>query len=190
MTEPGLIALFVAPLNRAGIPYVVTGGVASVIYGEPRLTRDIDLVLALDVRDAERFAALWPADTFYVPPLEVIIEEARRAAHGHFKVIHHESTLRADVYLPGDDPLNRRAFAKAVPRRVDDVVVMLAPVEAVILNKLRCYTQGGSQRHLRDIRQMLEVSGALVDEAFLRDQTLALGLVDAMARARRFDPDA
>jgi hypothetical protein len=46
VNEPGLITLFVAPLHRAGIPYVVTGGVASVIYGEPRLTRDIDLVLA------------------------------------------------------------------------------------------------------------------------------------------------
>jgi hypothetical protein len=104
-------------------------------------------------------------------------------------MIHHDSTLRADVYLPGDDPLNRWAFANAVQRRVDDVDVMLAPVEAVILNKLRDDTQGGSQRHLRDIREMLEVSGALVDEAFLREQTVALGVVDAMAQARRFDPE-
>jgi hypothetical protein len=64
VSDLGLIALLVAPLSRAGIPYFVTDGVASVIYGEPRLTRDIDLVLALDVRDAERFAARWPADTF------------------------------------------------------------------------------------------------------------------------------
>lgn len=189
MSDLGLIALFVAPLNRAGIPYFVTGGVASVIYGEPRLTRDIDLVLALDVRDAERFAALWPADTFYVPPIEVIVEEAGRTAHGHFNVIHHESTLRADVYLPGDDPLNRWAFAHAVRRRVDDMDVMLAPVEAVILNKLRYYTLGGSTRHLRDIRQMLDVSGPLIDEAFLREQCDVLGLHDAMTHARAWDPN-
>jgi hypothetical protein len=56
------------------------------------------------------------------------------------------------------------------------------------LQKLRHYTLGGSQRQPRDIRQMLEVSGALVDEEFLREQTVALGLIDAMALSRRFDP--
>ena len=59
MTDPSLIALFVRPLNRLRIPYMVTGGVASVVYGEPRLTRDIDLVIDLHPRDARRFAEAW-----------------------------------------------------------------------------------------------------------------------------------
>jgi hypothetical protein len=36
---PDLIDLFVRPLDAVGIPYTVTGGVASVVYGEPRFTR-------------------------------------------------------------------------------------------------------------------------------------------------------
>jgi hypothetical protein len=47
MTEPSLISLFVRPLNQLRIPYMVTGGVASVIYGEPRFTREINLVIEL-----------------------------------------------------------------------------------------------------------------------------------------------
>jgi hypothetical protein len=45
MTDASLIALFVRPLNQLRIPYLVTAGIASVVYGEPRLTRDIDLVI-------------------------------------------------------------------------------------------------------------------------------------------------
>ena len=42
MSSPDLISLFIAPLNRLGVPYMVTGAVAAIIYGEPRLTNDID----------------------------------------------------------------------------------------------------------------------------------------------------
>jgi len=190
VNDANLISLFVQPLNALQIPYLVTGGVASVIYGEPRLTRDIDLVIALHARDAERFAHAWPADQFYVPPLEVIVEESERSAHGHFNVIHHESTMRADVYLPGDDALNRWALEHPVLRRVDDVEVALAPIEAVILSKLRYYQMGGSARHLRDIRQMLTISGDQVDVRFIEQWSRTLGVATEWREAERFDPDA
>ena len=35
-------------LERLGIPYMVTGGQAVLLYGEPRLTRDIDVTLGTD----------------------------------------------------------------------------------------------------------------------------------------------
>ena len=47
MSDPDLIGLFVEPLESVGISYMITGGVASVIYGDPRFTRDIDLVMQL-----------------------------------------------------------------------------------------------------------------------------------------------
>jgi protocatechuate 3,4-dioxygenase beta subunit len=47
-------------------------------------------------------ATAWSAADLYVPPVEVIEEESSRPAHGHFNVIHHDTTIRADIYLPGD----------------------------------------------------------------------------------------
>ncbi len=44
---PSLVGLFIAPLNRAGIEYMATGGLAAVVYGHPRLTLDVDLVIRL-----------------------------------------------------------------------------------------------------------------------------------------------
>jgi hypothetical protein len=42
MPEPKLYQIFVSNFNRLGIRYMVTGAVASIVYGEPRLTNDID----------------------------------------------------------------------------------------------------------------------------------------------------
>ncbi len=64
MVDASLMSLFVRPLNQLRIPYMVTGDVASVVYGEPRFTRDIDLVIALRPSDARRFADAWPAGEF------------------------------------------------------------------------------------------------------------------------------
>ena len=83
---PSLIGLFVEPLNPSSIDYMVTGGLASVIYGHPRLTLDIDLVIRLEPSMAAEFSRLWSAAEFYVPPVEVIVEESARPEHGHFNV--------------------------------------------------------------------------------------------------------
>jgi hypothetical protein len=186
VTDASLIALFVRPLNLLRIPYLVTGGVASVVYGEPRFTRDIDLVVRLTLRDATRFAGAWAGADFYVPPVEVIAEGSGRPAHGHFKVIHHHTAMRADVYLPGSDALNAWAFAHAVTRRIDEDDVVLAPIEAVILSKLRYYQMGKSDRHLRDIHQMLRISGDLVDRAVLERWAARLGVENEWQQAQAY----
>lgn len=186
MTDASLISLFVRPINQLRIPYMVTGGVASVVYGEPRFTRDIDLVVELRPRDARRFADAWSAADFYVPPVEVIEEESGRPAHGHFNVIHHQTAMRADIYLPGSDALNAWAFAHTVVRHIDDDEVCLAPIEAVMLSKLRYYQMGKSDRHLRDIQQMLRISGDLVDRPELERWAARLGVEGEWTQAQDF----
>lgn len=186
MTAPTLITLFVRPLNALRIPYMVTGGVASIVYGEPRFTRDVDLVIDLQPRDASRFAGAWTAAEFYAPPVEVIAEESSRPSHGHFNVIHQHSTMRADVYLPGDDALTAWGFAHKVVRRIDDDDVFMAPIEAVILSKLRYFQMGKSDRHLRDIHQMLRVSGELIDRPELERWATRLAVLDEWQQAQDF----
>ena len=39
------LAPFLQPLETLGLPYCITGSVAASVYGEPRLTADIDVVL-------------------------------------------------------------------------------------------------------------------------------------------------
>src|SRR6059036_2910294 len=135
MSLPDLISRFVRPLARLDIPYMVMGGVAAIIYSEPRYTQDLDLVMQLDADRAADFAAGFPRDEFYVPPIEVIEAEARRAAFGHFNLAHHETGLRADVYLAGDDPHHAWGLARRRQIVLRDETLWLAPVEYVILGK-------------------------------------------------------
>lgn len=180
---PSLVDLFVAPLNRAGIEYMVTGGLAAVVYGHPRLTLDIDLVIRLAAADARAFAALWPSAEFYVPPSEAIIAECAREEYGHFNLLHRSSGMRADVYLAGSDELQLWAVQHRVARQVGGEVVQFAPVEYVIAFKLRYYEAGGSDRHLRDVARMLEVSGSTVDRAVLDRWVERLHLEHAWSKA-------
>ena len=110
MNLPDFVGLFIRPLEALGIPYMITGGVASVIFGDPRFTRDIDIVLQLKPANAERLVSAFDLDAFYVPPLEALGREAARDRHGHFNIIHRGSALRADIYFLGDDPLHAWAF--------------------------------------------------------------------------------
>jgi hypothetical protein len=87
MTQPDFFSLFLHPLNSVDVPYMITGAVASTIYGEPRLTQDIDLVLDLDPSGVPRLTAAFRADQYYVPPDEALEEEAGRPSGGHFNLI-------------------------------------------------------------------------------------------------------
>lgn len=73
------------------------------------------------------------------------------------------------MYLAGDDPSNDAALAAR--RRVDAGAgdVWVAPPEYVIAHKLTCRRDGGSDRHVRDVRAMLAVSDALIDRALLAE---------------------
>ena len=167
MLEPELILRFVRPLNRGRIRYVVTGSVAAIFYGEPRLTHDVDLVVFLTDEDILRLGEVFPASDFYVPPAETISAEARREQRGHFNIIHFDSGFKADFYLTGRDELHQWAFRRKRTVQFEGEAVILAPPEYVILRKLEFYREGGSEKHLRDIRSMLAVSGDQMDKSEL-----------------------
>jgi len=186
MSAPDLYTHLLRPLNATGIPYMVSGGLAAIMYGEPRLTNDVDVVVALGAGDAERFAECFRSPDLYVPPTEVIREESARPAWGHFNVLHVPTALRADVYLLGDDPLGIWGMARRQSVTVADDVIWVAPIEYVILKKLIYYRDGGSERHLRDIAAMIRLSGEIRDDAALQSWLVRLGLEDEWALARQY----
>jgi hypothetical protein len=182
MPEPDLIELFARPLNQASIRYLISGSVAAMLYGEPRVTHDIDLVVFLRGEDASRLAALFPAPVLYVPPLAVILEELAREARGHINLIHVESGLKAHFYLAGRDELHAWAFRHARRYTIGPSVITLAPPEYVILRKLEYFREGGSEKHLRDIRAVLTISGEQLDRPALNEWMARLHLVAEWSR--------
>jgi hypothetical protein len=176
MPEADLFLLFVRPLQHASIRYIVTGSVAAIFYGEPRLTFDVDLVVFLNDEDIARLADLFPSSDFYLPPLEMIAGEARREMRGHFNILHLPTGFKADVYLTGRGELEAWAFRHQRRIEFEGEIVVLAPPEYVIVRKLEYYREGGSEKHLRDIRSIMAVSGEQLDQTALRDWLQRRGL--------------
>jgi len=174
MPAPEPLAPFLEPLERLGLPYCVTGSVAASVYGEPRLTADIDVVLLLKVSDIVAFRSAFPDSAYYVPPDETLRLELARASRGMFKFIHHVSQFKADIYLAGRDASHAWALAHRRRIRLGEGGAWIAPPEYVILRKLEFLRESGQDKHLRDIRFMLAASA--VDRAFLETEVTRLGL--------------
>lgn len=176
MPEPDLIQLFAEPLNQLGARYVVSGSVAAMLYGEPRMTHDIDFVIFLRVDHVPKLPEIYPPPEFYVPPASVIIAEIVRERNGHFNVIHADSGLKADFYTTNRDELHAWAFRNMKRYSIRGTEISLAPPEYVIIRKLEYFREGGSEKHLRDIRSMIAVSGEQLDRPALREWIQNRGL--------------
>jgi len=169
MLEPDLIELFVGPLQTASMRYFISGSVAAMLYGEPRVTHDIDLVVFLRANDIAKLPQLFPPPEFYVPPAEVIAAEMARQQHGCFNVIHADSSLKADFFTANRDEFHAWAFRNLKKYSARGLEVTLAPPEYVIVRKLEYFREGGSDKHLRDIRGMLNISGQQINQADLQE---------------------
>ena len=158
-THSNLFDIFVIPLNKSHIKYMTTGSVASIMYGEPRLTHDIDFVIFLTEKNIDQLYSLFPEENFYLPPKEVIRIELSRSFRGHFNIIHNKTGYKADIYLMGNDPLHIWGFKNRRKLQLNAGYIYLASPEYVIVRKLAYWEESKHEKHLRDIKAMLQIQG-------------------------------
>ena len=175
----------VAVLERCDVPYFVTGSVASIFYGEPRLTNDVDIVVELDVSRVHRMAAAWPTGFYFEP--ESALQALRPS--GQFNVIDPAAGLKADLIVASDGAFDRARFAMA--RTVEiapGASAWIAAPEHVILKKLQFYREGGSEEHLRDIAGILKISRDEIDRQEIDRWAPELGVEDLWRELSRRHP--
>jgi hypothetical protein len=175
--------------DEHGIRYFVTGAVAAIAYGEPRLTNDIDVVADLDEGKIARLKGCYPAAEFYFDE-----ESARRAVRtrSQFNIIHPGSGLKIDIMIARDDEFDQSRFRRARRLKpIEDTEVDFASPEDVILKKLDFYRQGHCDRHLRDIGGILKISADIIDLTYIEAWARKLGLEEIWAAVAKKaeDPD-
>jgi hypothetical protein len=175
MALPKTVALIADRLNATG----------AMTYGDYRATSDIDIIIVLAPSNVGKMGAAFPLDEFYCPPGDVISIEAARPERGHFNLIHHETGFKADIYVAGADALTRWAFMHRQKIPFDESTLWVAPPEYVIIGKLEFFREGGSEKHLRDIRGMLKATE--IDRAFLEKEVALRGLSEVWERCRSAD---
>ena len=174
MEQDELLRRVVEALERLRVPYLVTGSIATIFFGEPRFTNDIDIVVRVTPRTAGLLADEFPGPEFFIDR-----EAAREAAIAgrQFNLIHPGSGLKVDFIVAPDTPFNRSRFSRGL--RVlpaADLEASFATPEDVILMKMDFYRRGGSERHLRDIAGVLRISGDDLDHEYIRTWAERLGV--------------
>jgi hypothetical protein len=64
MDQAELLRRLVDKLERLNLAYFVTGSTATIVYGEPRFTNDIDIVVDLPIEFANAFCDSFPSEEF------------------------------------------------------------------------------------------------------------------------------
>jgi len=182
--NPNLFGLFASRLNDQKLNYMITGSVASIVYGEPRLTHDIDIVLDLNEFEIFSFVAAFPASEFYVAPIEVIRDEILRTERGHFNLIHIDTGFKADIFLKGKSDLHTWALQRTKKIDFQGTILSVAPPEYVVIRKLEYFKEGHSDKHLSDIKNILTASHDIIDIGFIDAYCVQHGLVELWQSVR------
>jgi hypothetical protein len=171
-----LLRRVVEVLEEQTVTYLLVGSLASGVYGEPRLTNDIDIVVEVGPAQAARLCQAFPAPEYYVS--DKAVQEAV-ATTGQFNVIHPASGNKIDFIIARRDPWGRSQISR---RRREQILPgregYTAAPEDVILGKLWYYQEGSSEKHLRDIAAMLQVSGDEIDTAYVDQWARQLGFAE------------
>lgn len=183
MVPSELLQSVVAVLERLGFRYFVTGSMATIFFGEPRFTNDIDIVVDLPATRIAEFCAAFPASEFYLSEETVHRAVSRR---GQFNIIHPNSGLKVDVMVPADSSFNRSRFSRAKRiRPASGFDAVFSSAEDVILKKMEAYREGGSEKHLRDIGGVLRISGEELDRGYIAEWADRMGTAEIWGEALR-----
>src|SRR4051812_30765463 len=117
MTEQLLLSDCLARLNRIGIPYYLTGSMASNFWGIPRTTHDLDFVICLDLSAVRAIVDVFKSD-FYVD--EQSVQAALRPPF-QFNVIDTRSALKVDFWVPGQSPFDQEMLRRRLLTDIDGV---------------------------------------------------------------------
>lgn len=161
-------------LERESVPYRIVGSMASMIYGEPRFTNDVDILVDLPLGKIDALCQEFPSPDFYISA-----EAAREAVttRKQFNLLHLPSGFKADLILTTDTEFSRLDISQG--RRVKSegfYDAMFASPENVILKKLIFYQNGGSDKHLRDCASILLVQEHKINQTYLEQWAGKLGV--------------
>lgn len=173
---------FVEALERAGVPYMLTGSYASTFHSLPRATRDLDFVIAPTREQIRALVAEFPRDRFYVDERAAL---DALDSHGQFNVIDIDTGWKADFMIQKPRPFSHVEFDRRYRASLDGVTLTIATAEDVLLAKLEWARLGASDRQIEDSATLLRSRADALDRAYVEDWVRRLGVGAEWAKALR-----
>ena len=173
MNEIDIVRDISRRFEKADIPYMLTGSMAMNYYAQPRMTRDIDVVITISPVDVGRIVALFRPD-YYVS------EESIRESLAHesvFNLIHQESVIKVDCIIRKSSEYRKTEFERRQKISILDFTTFIVSKEDLIISKLSWAKDSHSEIQLGDVRNLL---GTGYDAEYLAHWTRKLELVNLL----------
>ncbi|HEU5291520.1 MAG TPA: nucleotidyl transferase AbiEii/AbiGii toxin family protein [Cyclobacteriaceae bacterium] len=170
MTIAQLLRSVTSSLESKGIPYMVSGSMAMIAYTVARTTRDIDMVIELNIESVDDFCELFK-EHFYLhkPSIE---EEVRK--RGMFNLIDERSGMKIDFIVKKNSPYRKHEFERKNITELFGHQVWVVSVEDLIISKLIWIQELQSGRQMEDIKMLL--ANQTVDRVYIKKWINDLGL--------------
>ena len=160
-------------LDQVGTAYMITGSMAMNYYAQPRMTRDIDVVVEIFPAEVDKIEAIFSSDY-------IIDHDALSYAAKHefmFNIIHCQSVIKVDFIVRKSTEYRRLEFSRRIKVEISDFHAWLASREDLILSKLYWARESHSELQLGDVRNLLATE---CDFNYLHDWADKLGVTDLL----------
>ena len=173
MTAEDVFPRVTGALERAGIPYMLTGSFASSYYGVPRTTQDIDFVIAPTTDQLRSLAALLPETEYYFD-LNAALDAQRR--EGLFNIIDLATGWKIDFIFRKSRPFSLEEFGRRLVVEFEGMRLSVATAEDVLIAKLEWAKRGESQRQIEDAAGILRIRSGNLDRKYIENWVRELKL--------------
>jgi len=142
-----LLKRIVRELTKLNIPYMLIGGQAVLLYGEPRLTRDIDITVGLSTDELEKVRSVVKRAR-----LKILIDDVEGFVNRTMvlPVIDDKSGIRVDVIF-SFSLYERQAIERAKVIKFGKIPVRFASLEDLVIHKI----VAGRARDIEDVKSIL-----------------------------------
>ncbi|MFH1620166.1 MAG: nucleotidyl transferase AbiEii/AbiGii toxin family protein [bacterium] len=175
-----VLRLVVERFKNIGIPYMLTGSTAMNFYAVPRMTRDIDIIAEISLKDVNGFYDVFRND-FYIEPDD--ISNAVKTC-GSFNIIHNETLVKVDVLIRKHEAYRKLEFGRRKKQDISGFTMQVVSPEDLILSKL-CWTKAcESETQIKDVANIMG-SVKDLDRKYMTEWAGRLGVADLLKKIMR-----
>lgn len=134
-------------LNKLRMPYIVIGGQAVLLYGEPRLTKDIDITLGVGIEEVEKIK-----NAVQKLALRMLVDNPEEFVKKTMvlPVMDDKTGIRVD-FIFSFSLYEKQAIERAVDVKFGTTAVKFASLEDVVIHKIIA----GRGRDIEDVKAIL-----------------------------------
>ncbi|HBK52347.1 DUF6036 family nucleotidyltransferase [Syntrophomonas wolfei] len=171
-TEIQILKLVITKLEELNIPYMLSGSLAGSFYAQPRMTRDIDIVIELAAEQIAKITEIFSGD-FYID--EDDVNEAVRL-QSMFNIIHYQAVVKIDFIIRKDSLYRKLEFERRIRKIIAGFALWVVSPEDLIISKIFWARDSKSELQLNDVSSIMKYQAKKLDWEYIEYWVKELGL--------------